>query len=65
MTADEIASEFPGLTLADVHAALSYYYDNIDSIREEIHAESEAADRSEASSESILKAKLSQAKRVS
>jgi uncharacterized protein (DUF433 family) len=34
-SADEIVGMFPGITLADVHAALAYYFDN----REEIEAE--------------------------
>ncbi|HVT89060.1 MAG TPA: DUF433 domain-containing protein [Tepidisphaeraceae bacterium] len=29
---DEIVSAWPQITLADVHAALSYYYDNRDAI---------------------------------
>lgn len=28
MTPDEIVSEYPTITLSDVHAALAYYYDN-------------------------------------
>jgi uncharacterized protein (DUF433 family) len=33
--ADEIVDMFPGITLADVHAALAYYFDH----REEIEAD--------------------------
>ena len=33
MTPDEIVSDHPGITLADVHAAMAYYHDH----REEIH----------------------------
>jgi uncharacterized protein (DUF433 family) len=33
--ADEVVDMFPGITLAEVHAALAYYFDN----REEIEAE--------------------------
>ena len=36
MTPDEIVSHVPSLTLADVHAALAYYFDRIDEIQEEI-----------------------------
>ena len=39
-TPDEIVSDFPQLTLADVHAALTYYWDN----REEIQCEIKGAD---------------------
>ena len=33
MSADEIVEAHPHLTLADVHAALAYYYDHLDAIR--------------------------------
>lgn len=33
MTPDEIVEAHPHLTLADVHAALSYYFDHLDAIR--------------------------------
>jgi uncharacterized protein (DUF433 family) len=33
MSPDEIVEAHPHLTLADVHAALSYYYDHRDEIR--------------------------------
>jgi uncharacterized protein (DUF433 family) len=36
---DEIVSHVPSITLADVHAALSYYYDHREEIQEEIRAE--------------------------
>jgi uncharacterized protein (DUF433 family) len=36
-SADEIIYHYPSLTLADVYAALAYYYDNLAEIREEIH----------------------------
>jgi len=39
MSADEIVSEHPGITLADVYAALAYYYDHRDEIRRDIDAE--------------------------
>ena len=39
-TPDEIVSDFPQLTLADVHAALAYYWDH----REEIHRQMKEAD---------------------
>jgi uncharacterized protein (DUF433 family) len=35
MTPDEIVEAHPHLSLADVHAALAYYYDHQDAIREE------------------------------
>ncbi|MCX6831721.1 MAG: DUF433 domain-containing protein [candidate division Zixibacteria bacterium] len=36
LTADEIIQAHPHLTLAQVHDALSYYYDHIEDIRAEI-----------------------------
>ena len=39
-TPDEIVSDFPQVTLADVHAALAYYWDN----REDIQREMKEAD---------------------
>jgi uncharacterized protein (DUF433 family) len=39
MSPDQIVSEYPSITLADVHAALAYYYDN----RQRIDADIEAA----------------------
>lgn len=41
MSPEDIVSEFPHLTLADVHAALAYYHDHREAINAEI-----AADRS-------------------
>jgi uncharacterized protein (DUF433 family) len=39
MSPDQIVSEYPSITLADVHAALAYYYEN----RERIDADIEVA----------------------
>lgn len=39
MSADEIVSHVPSLTLADVHAALAYYFDHVDEIQLEMQAE--------------------------
>jgi hypothetical protein len=50
---------------AGVHAALAYYYEHLDEIREEMRAESAAADRLQADNQSILPARLNQAKRGS
>jgi uncharacterized protein (DUF433 family) len=55
---DEIVYHHPSITLADVHAALAYYYDHLDDIRQDIR-ESEAFAKSLASqSPSILQRKL-------
>lgn len=41
MSPDEIVSAYPGLTLADVYAALAYYFDNRDAIDADIRADDE------------------------
>lgn len=38
---EEIVGEFPQLSLADVHAALAYYFDHRDEIDAEIRADAE------------------------
>jgi uncharacterized protein (DUF433 family) len=42
---DEIVDMFPGITLADVYAALTYYFDNRQEIEEEFRKELEWAER--------------------
>ena len=44
MSADEIVSEHPEISLADVHAALLYFYDHQDDIREDIRKAEELAE---------------------
>ena len=36
LTPDEIINHYPGITLADVHAALAYYHDHRDEIRRDM-----------------------------
>ncbi len=43
-TPDEIVEMFPGTTLADIHAALAYYFDNQAEIEADFLAESETAE---------------------
>jgi len=40
---DEIVAEHPGLTLADVHAALAYYYDHRQQIDTDIRTDEDFA----------------------
>jgi uncharacterized protein (DUF433 family) len=40
---EEIAAVFPGLSLADVHAALAYYFDNRAEIEADLQADRTAA----------------------
>jgi uncharacterized protein (DUF433 family) len=60
MTADEIVSHVPGITLADVHAALAYYFDHIEEIQEEMRDERALADGLRHGQPSLLEAKLRQ-----
>jgi len=39
----ELVVAFPGITLADVHAALAYYFDNREEIEEEFRKDEDAA----------------------
>ena len=55
---DEIVSHIPSITLADVHAALSYYYDHREEIQEEIRAERALAEEFRRDTPSALQAKL-------
>lgn len=48
-SADEIASSFPPLTLADVYAALAYYHDNRAEIDADIRRDDEVVARFKAS----------------
>jgi uncharacterized protein (DUF433 family) len=41
MGPDEIAATYPGIGLADVHAALAYYHDHRDEIRAQMKADEE------------------------
>ena len=58
LSPDEIVYHHPSITLADVYAALAYYHDHQDEIRQEI-AEAEAFVREvQAKTPSILQEKL-------
>ena len=41
MNPDEIVATYPGITPADVHAALAYYHDHRDEVRDRIQADEE------------------------
>jgi uncharacterized protein (DUF433 family) len=57
-TPDEIVSEHPGITLADVHAALAYYYDHLDQIRKDLAEDAEFVESMKKKIPSKLAAKL-------
>jgi uncharacterized protein (DUF433 family) len=58
MSAEEIVEQYPSITLGDVHAALAYYYDNIEEIREDIRQNNEVAEMYRSQFPSKLKEKL-------
>lgn len=62
MTPDEIVSQVPSLTLAHIHAALAYYFDHMEEIREEMRAERAQAEESRRKNPSLVKSKLRQEK---
>ena len=58
MSPDEIVAAYPDLSLSDVHAALAYYFDNVDEIRGDIRHNDDTAEQLRASFPSKLKTKL-------
>jgi uncharacterized protein (DUF433 family) len=57
-SADEVVDMFPGITLADVHAALAYYFDNRAEIEADFRKDEECARFAEANYPSKLREKL-------
>ncbi len=57
LSAEEIVGEFPHLTLGDVYAALAYYHDNLNEIRQTIRNDHEFAERMRAERPSLLRRK--------
>lgn len=60
LTPDEIVSHVPTITLADVHAALAYYFDHIEEIQNEMRAERAFVEEFRHSRPSLLETKLQQ-----
>jgi uncharacterized protein (DUF433 family) len=54
MSPQAIVAEFPGITLADVHAALAYYHDNREEIDNEFQKDEELARWAEANCPSLI-----------
>src|SRR6516165_10218813 len=55
---EEIVAMFPGITLAVVHAALAYYFDNREEIEADFRGEAQVADGLRAKFPSKLEEKL-------
>jgi hypothetical protein len=60
MTPDEIVSHIPTITLADVYAALAYYFDHLDEIQREMQEERAFVEDVRRGHSSLLEAKLRQ-----
>jgi uncharacterized protein (DUF433 family) len=59
MSPEEIVEEHPGVTLADVHAALAYYHDHREQIQADIEEGEEFAEKLRSGAPSIFeKARL-------
>ena len=60
MTPDEIVSHIRTITLADVHAALAYYFDHMEEIQQEMRAERAFAEELRRKNPAVLEARLRQ-----
>ena len=58
LSPDEIVSQVPSLTLADVHAALAYYFEHLEEIREEMRAERAEVEAFRRTHPSLVEAEL-------
>ena len=58
LSADEIVYHHPSIGLADVYAALSYYYDHLEEIRQDIRESKAFAEKIAAETPSVLQRKL-------
>ena len=58
LSAAEIADQYPGITLADVHAALAYYFDHHDEIQADFRNDEQWAKFAEANYPSLIKDRL-------
>jgi len=58
LTADEIVSAFPTLTLGDVYAALAYYFDHREEIEQRIQADHDFAESIRQEQASCLREKV-------
>lgn len=58
MSPDEIVSQYPTITLADVYAALAYYHDHIEEIRQQMDEDEKFVRELEAKTPSLVQQKL-------
>lgn len=60
LSPDEIVSAYPSLTLADIHAALAYYFDHREEIQEDLARDRELASELARQAPSRVQQKLTQ-----
>jgi uncharacterized protein (DUF433 family) len=60
MSPDEIVYHYPSITLADVYAALAYYHDHLEEIREQIQADEALVKGLESQTPSLVEQKIKQ-----
>lgn len=58
MSPDEIVSQYPGITLADVYAALAYYHDHLEEIRTAIREDEDFIKQMQRQTNSKLQQKI-------
>jgi len=60
LSPDEIVTQYPSITLADVYAALAYYHDHLQEIREQIQADDVLVAQMQAETPSLVQQKLTE-----
>lgn len=60
LSPDEIVSQYLTITLADVYAALAYYHDHFEEIRQQIQEDEEFAREMQQKTPSLVQQKLKQ-----
>ncbi len=58
MSPDEIVSSYPNINLSDVYAALAYYHDHLEEIRQQIKEDDEYVRELQAQTPSLVQQKL-------
>jgi uncharacterized protein (DUF433 family) len=64
LSPDEIVSQYPSLSLADVYAALSYYHDNFAEIRRQMEDDKIFAREMQSKTPSLVQQKLNKLKSI-
>jgi len=60
LSPDEIVSQYPTITLADVYAALAYYHEHFEEIRQQIREDKDFAQDMQAKTPSLIQQKLNE-----